>query len=158
MARDVDPPVRATPDGYLVALVEEERELLIRLMGELRDLLVQDDHPYLERLFPTAYPDDDEAEAEYQRLMRDELVTSRTNSINSVTDILKRPLDQPLTEGELLLLLQSLNAVRVVLGTILGITDDDDAERIDAADGSEQQLYGYLSWLLEWTVQALSRS
>ena len=140
----------------MVMLVEEERELLIRLMGELRDLLTEGDHPYLARLFPTAYPDDDEAEAEYQRLMRHELVTSRTTSIDSVTEILRRPPEDPLTEGELLLLLQSLNAIRVVLGTILGITDDEEAEQIDTDDGSEQQLYGYLSWLLEWTVQALS--
>ena len=52
--------------------------------------------------------------------------------------------------------MQSLNAVRLVLGTMLGITDDDSAEVADDGTSSEHQLYTFLSWLLEWTVQALS--
>jgi hypothetical protein len=145
MSRKFNPPVRATEEGFLVDLSDHERQLL-----------TEDDHPYLDRLFPTAYPDDDEAESEYQRLMREELVTSRTMSIDRVTELLDRPPEQPLDEGETLAFLQSVNAMRLVLGTMLGISDDEDAERVDAGDGSEQQLYGYLSWLLEWTVQALS--
>ena len=156
MSRKFTPPVRATKEGFLVDLSDHERQLLTRLMGELRELLTEDDHPYLDRLFPTAYPEDDEAESEYQRLMREELVTSRTMSIDTVTGLLERPPEQLLDEGETLALLQSVNAIRLVLGTMLGISDDEDAERVDEGERSEQQLYGYLSWLLEWTVQALS--
>ena len=156
MSRDFDPPVQATEAGYLVNLGDHERKLLTRLVGQLRDLLAEDDHPLLDRLFPTAYPDDEEAESEYQRLMREELVTSRTMSIDTVTELLARPPEQPLDEGETLAFLQSVNAIRLVLGTMLGISDDEDAERVDEGDDSEQQLYGYLSWLLEWTVRALS--
>ena len=38
----------------------------------------------MRRLFPTAYPDDPEKEAEYQRFMRDELVASRTAALDAV--------------------------------------------------------------------------
>jgi hypothetical protein len=54
--------------------------------------------------------------------------------------------------------MQSLNAVRLVLGTMLDITDDETAEQADMDDSHEFQLYGYLGWLLEWTVQSLSET
>ena len=52
--------------------------------------------------------------------------------------------------------MQSLNAVRLVLGTMLGISDDDSADDADDNESPEHQLYTFLSWLLEWTVQALT--
>ena len=52
--------------------------------------------------------------------------------------------------------MQSINAIRLVLGTLLGITDDDSADEADDAATPEHQLYDFLSWLLEWTVHALS--
>jgi hypothetical protein len=125
-------------------------------MAELESLLQQDDHPYLARIFPVAYPDDDEAEAEYQRLMREELVASRTANIGLVRQLLDRPRGESMTEGETLGWMQSLNAIRLVLGTMLGIDSDEAAEQVDLSEGSGQQLYGYLSYLLEWTVQSLS--
>jgi hypothetical protein len=149
-------PIRGTDNGYVLNLTDDERDLLRQLMGELESLLQEDGHPYLSRLFPVAYPDDDEAEAEYQRLMREELVTSRSANIEIVRELLDRSAGEPMTEGETLRWMQSLNAIRVVLGTMLGIDDDETAEQIDLSEGSGQQLYGYLSYLLEWTVQTLS--
>ena len=151
-----DRPIVGTDDGCLLNLTDDERELLRQLMGELESLLGEDDHPYLTRLFPVAYPDDDEAEAEYQRLMRDDLVTSRLTAIGTVTDLLGEPNDHVLTEEQVVALMQSLNAIRLVLGSILGISTDEDAERVDDGDTAGHHLYGYLSWLLEWTVQSLS--
>ena len=52
--------------------------------------------------------------------------------------------------------MQSINAVRLVLGSMLGITDDDSADAADLADSPEHHLYDFLSWLLEWTVRSLS--
>jgi hypothetical protein len=122
-------PVRRVEGGYALGFETEERELLARLLGELRALLVSDDDDHdllLDRLFPPAYPDDEEAEAEYQRLMREELVAARVASID------------------------------LVLGSMLGIVDDDSAEHVEDGASPEHQLYGYLGWTLEWTVRALS--
>ena len=149
-------PVEGTAEGYVLHLADAERDLLIQLMDELESLLKEVDHPYVARLFPVAYPDDDEAEAEYQRLMREELIESRSANIELVKELVRREPGQPMTEGETLGWMQSLNAIRVVLGTMLGIDDDETAEQIDLSEGSGQQLYGYLSYLLEWTVQTLS--
>ncbi len=151
-------PVQALDGGWRINLDDEERNLLVRLMGELEALLTgPDDNELIRRLFPVAYPDDDEKEAEYQRLMREELVTSRLAAIASVTRTID-PASAPvlLDEGETIAFMQSINAVRLVLGSMLGITDDDSADDADAADSPEHHLYDFLSWLLEWTVRSLS--
>ncbi len=150
-------PVEAVRGGWRITLDDEERKLLVRLMGELRALLTgPDDNELLRRLFPVAYPEDEEKEAEYQRLMREELVASRLAAIESVSRTIDPAGDrarQLLDEGETIAFMQSINAIRLVLGSMLGITDDESA---DDADSPEHHLYDFLSWLLEWTVRSLS--
>ena len=137
----------------------EERDLLLRLLGELKDLLTSDANertaPLLHRLFPPAFHDDEEKEAEYQRLMREELVASRVAAVDSVS-LLLLDTGRSLGEGETMAFMQSINAIRLVLGTMLDITDDESAEQADISDSPEHGLYSYLGWVLEWTVQALS--
>jgi len=153
-------PVEAVRGGWRITLDDEERNLLVRLMGELRALLTgPDDNELLRRLFPVAYPEDEEKEIEYQRLMREELVASRLAAIESVSRTIDPAGDrarQLLDEGETIAFMQSINAIRLVLGSMLGITDDESADDADAADSPEQNLYDFLSWLLEWTVRSLS--
>ena len=97
------------------------------MLAELRALLTSDDDasPLLQRLFPTAYPDDEEKEAEYQRLMREELVTSRVFQLDAVAGYLSDD-EATLDEGQVIALMQSVNAVRVVLGTMLDVGEDDE--------------------------------
>lgn len=155
--RDFVPPVQAVNDGWILHFETEDRDLLIHLMGELRELLTgPGDDPLLDRLFPEAYPEDAEKEAEYQRLMRGELVESRVAAIDSVTTALGPDGPPVLTEGETFAFLQSINAVRLVLGSMLGITDDESADKADERDTPEHHLYDFLSWILEWTVRSLS--
>jgi hypothetical protein len=150
-------PVQAVDGGWRIGLDADERSLLIRLMGELRALLTgPDDNELILRLFPAAYLDDEEKEAEYQRLMREELVTSRLSAIESVTAVLQGDPAELLDEGQTVAFMQSINAVRLVLGAMLGICDDQSADEADAADSPEHHLYDFLSWLLEWTVRSLS--
>ena len=49
-----------------------------------------------------------------------------------------------------------LNNLRLVLGTLLDVGEED--EEIDEDDPmfGQYQLYSYLGWLLEWTVSVLS--
>jgi hypothetical protein len=153
--RDFVPPVEAVDGGWRINLDGEERALIVRLMDELEALLTgPGDNALLQRLFPTAYPDDEEKEAEYQRLMREELVASRLAAVEAVRTSLGG--DDLLDEGETLAFMQSVNAVRLVLGTMLGITDDDSTDAAEGADSPEHHLYDFLSWILEWTVRSLS--
>jgi hypothetical protein len=60
-------------------------------------------------------------------------------------------------EDELLAWLGSLNSIRLVVGTRLDVTEET-TER-DFADDEEAaglfELYGYLTWLQGWVIEAL---
>lgn len=151
------PPVRAKGDGFVIDIGADEAALVGRLLGELRELLTDPDptpesHMLLMRLFPAAYPDDADLEAEYQRLMRDELVQSKLGAMGAVEQVLAG--NGRVDEAGLTAFMQSVNSIRLILGTMLDVTDDDDDE-IDQEDSPEYQLYAYLSWLLEWSVRAM---
>ncbi len=156
MARRRKGPVERTRDGFRLHLGPSEQAVVGRLLGELRDLLctAPPDDPRLVRLFPTAYHDDPERDAEYQRLMRDELVSSRLDALATVEGAVRGDL---LDDAELHGFMRSLNAVRLVLGTLLDIGEDDDPELVRDDDplAAELHLYHYLSWLLDATVRAL---
>jgi hypothetical protein len=154
------PPPIARADGcYSINLEAGEREMLARLLGELAQLLTTGvDGPALRRMFPPAYhlDDDADAEAEYQRLMRDELVASRLESITTLTAALR---DETVLDVDGLgALMQAVNALRLVLGTMLDVDEDHDLEDVDADDPlvGEHHLYGYLSYLLDAAVRAFS--
>ena len=156
------PVVERTRDGYVIRLRADELELLGRLLGELRGLVLSTDaatDAIRRRLFPPAYhlADDAEAEAEYQRLMREELVASRLDALQRVETAFTQEQPTVLDEAGVQGLLQSLNALRLVLGTILDIGEEDDLDNIpdDHPMFGEHHLYAFLSWLLEVTVQAV---
>jgi hypothetical protein len=159
MAWRTRPPIERTRQGYRVNLGPDERGVLSSLLDQLRSLLLGPaDQPLLRRLFPAAYhlPEHAEHDAEYQRLMRDDLVASRLASISLIEEVLSS--DGALTERQIEALAQGINGVRLVLGTLLDISEEHDPDDVDPDDplAGEYQLYGYLSWLLEWAVRALS--
>lgn len=146
---------RARNGRIQLALPEHEREVVRRMLPQLRELLTlgsNDDRT--RRLFPTAFHDDPDAEAEYRRYMHPELVTSRLTAIDAVEASLDRT---ELTEEEATAWMQSVNGVRLVLGTLLDVDEDLDLDRI-ADDNPEIQgyaIYSYLSALLDELVHAL---
>lgn len=150
------PPFESKRGSFVVNLDEDERHFIRRLVGEVRELLTssEPDDPKLARLFPPAYGDDQDAEAEteYQRLMRDELVASRLDSIARIDELLADDARQSMTADQLNAFVVSLNSVRLILGTILGITDEDDD---DPDPAPEMAMYNFLSWLLDSAVTAL---
>lgn len=150
-----------TPKGFVVNLRPDERDLVLRLVGELRELLLAadaDSDEVLRRLFPPAYhlADDADADAEYQRLMHDELVASRLAAIEQAAHVLNstKPLDDAAMQG----LLQSVNAVRLVLGTMLDVGETHDPSELADDDPmiGQHHLYQFLSFLLDSAVDALS--
>ncbi|NNE10797.1 MAG: DUF2017 family protein [Ilumatobacter sp.] len=156
----LEPPVRRSGESFEVAVGPDEVAVIQRLIGELRAMLAADDPgdeatALLARLFPVAYPHDDEMEAEYQRLMREELVQSKLRSFDVVDEVLTA--EGPVDEARLVALMQSVNSIRLVLGALLDVSDDPDAPEVAPGyeDSPEYALYGYLSWLLEWCVRAV---
>jgi hypothetical protein len=139
-----------------VYIPDAERVVLRQLAGELRELLPTEDAA-VGRLFPPAYEDDVAANDEYARLMHDELLNDRTNSI----DVFERTLDaKRVTEEQLVAWMSAVNDLRLVLGTRLDVTEEMYERPIDENAPNAQQLaiYHYLGWLEEQMVGALSGS
>jgi Domain of unknown function (DUF2017) len=140
--------------GFRLRLSDGERELLRTLPAELQALLGSEpDDPALRRLFPPAYDEDEEGEAEYRRLMADDLLEGRRRALRLVQETAGR---DRLTAEELDAWLRALNDLRLVLGTKLGITEEMYDLEIDPAhpQAYELSVYGYLSWLQEQLVAA----
>jgi len=159
-------PFDFTRRGYRCNLDSDERHLVRRLIGEVSALLTSTvaDDPKMKRLFPPAYLDDAEREAEsdYQQYMREELVASRLDSILRVDTFLADEGTTQITAEDLDAFTAALNGVRLVLGTLLDVHDDADDDEHDDDRASlhsdvhddEMNLYNYLSWLLESAVAA----
>lgn len=150
--------VRRRSDGrYDLVLDPALRETMGSLLGELDELVeAGPDDPGLRRLSPPAYLDDPDKDAEYQLLAGDELRSSRRAAIEAVLGSLEA---EVLTEEELWAWLQSLNALRLVVGTRLGIDDDDHdhAIEVDPDDPAAPlwSIYHFGTWLQHSVIGAL---
>jgi hypothetical protein len=144
------------PDGaYNLRLSAGERELLAELADQLEELVdAGPDDPLARRLFPVAYPDDEKREAEYRLLAGEELRSSRRAALETMRSTATANV---LTEEEVGAWLQSVNALRLVLGTRLDVKEDDTGE-VDPADpdADARVLYHYLSALADQIVTSLS--
>jgi hypothetical protein len=147
---------RARDGSFEVKLPDEEREVLRQVLPQLRAALEGDvtADPGFRRLFPVAYADDPEREAEYRAMVGDELRAKRIDQVDTVLSTVDAT---RLTEEELLAWMGAVNDLRLVLGTRLDVSEETeltvDTEHPDAA---AYGLYGYLGWLLELCVDAIS--
>ena len=164
------PVFRLKNGNYRIDLATDHRKLLTQLVEQLRDsLATTTDDANLRRLFPTAYNNDAKKDAEYQRLMRDELLESRLAAIDVTIKVVAQ--DDEISAEEIDAFARSINSLRLVLGTTLDIAESDygsqsDTQQSDDSDSDEaseadefliqKELYEYLGWLLEWTVGAQS--
>ena len=146
---------RRRDGSYRVRLPADERDVLAALPGQLRDALAAGE-PTLHRLFPPAHTDDDEANAEYARLVGAGLLEGR---LLALAELERTAHDETLTEGELGAWLGALESLRLVLGTQLDVTEESYGPlEVDDPDAPRLALYHWLSWLQEEVVQALGSS
>ena len=164
------PVFRLKNGNYKIELADDHRQLITQLVEQLRDsLATTTDDSNLRRLFPTAYNNDAKKDAEYQRLMRDELLESRLAAIDVTIKVIAQ--NDEISAEEIDAFARSINSLRLVLGTTLDIAESDygsqnDTQQSENSDGDEtskadeyliqKELYEYLGWLLEWTVGAQS--
>ena len=133
----------------------DERSLLAGLVAELRALLDgAPGDPSLRRLFPPAYDEKDDERA-YRELMGGELLDGRRAAL----DVVAKTVDhERLSAEEADSWLRALNDLRLVLGTRLDVKEDRFAEELRRDDPRAPALavYGYLSWMQEQLIEALS--
>lgn len=149
-------PVSANDDGsFSINLSEDERNTMLGFIDQLESVLSsgpEDDR--VRRLYPTAYNENPDHDAEYQNYMRDELTQSRAAAIVIVREMLNT--NATVTEAQLVAFMTVLNNLRLVLGTLLDVSEEDDEPEEDDPEYGQWQLYGYLGWLLEWIITSLS--
>ncbi len=147
-----------TPNGdgtFSLNLQGEERALIAAIVPDLRSLLADDPNDeMLTRLFPTARPDDPEAEAEYREMVRDDLVSKRLSRLDMVAELAEATV---LNQEQLAAWMGAVNDLRLVLGTRLAVSEEDeydDDPDSDDPDAVARSAYWYLGWLLEHLVEA----
>lgn len=142
-----------------------ERELLVRLTSQLRDLLEAEaasgpaprDSALL-RLLPDAYPGDADASAEFRRFTAEGVTERKVANASVVIGGLEAAdaagavhLDKPAIQSWL----RTLTDLRLVLADRLGIERDDDEGRTDEEALPMQQLYFWFGYLQESLLEAM---
>ena len=149
--------VRSSAGGFDLRIPRSERNVLRGLPEQLRLLLDEGDaeDPALQRLHPSAYPDDPVAAAEFDGFVRDDLTEQRMKAIETMS----RTIDsEHLDEEEVVAWLAAINDLRLVLGIRLAVTEESEPEDFEGDEGTHGSyaLYAYLSMFEEDIVEALS--
>jgi hypothetical protein len=122
--------------GQLADLVAPEpsdsRDPLVALVGPVGqgETVQRPDDNALQRLFPDAYRDDEAAAEEFRRFTEQELRSGKQQCAQRVAQSLGERDDKgrvELTAQQARDWLRSLNDLRLVMGTRLGIQDEEDA-------------------------------
>ncbi len=150
--------------SQLALLVEPEQDPdedpLARLVG-IDPEAERPDDPALARLFPDAYADDDEASAEFRRFTERSLREAKVANARTVLDSLDRSGDKvTLSDAEAQAWLMTLNDLRLVYGSRLGVTEENHRlfQQLDDDHPAAvvYHVYDWLSFLQETLVRALT--
>jgi hypothetical protein len=130
------------------------------------------DDPVLARLFPTAYPDDEEAAAEFRRFTEGALRDGKAGAAITIIDCLEEAgLPPELTEEGLMIdveldeaaaetWMRSFTDLRLALATRLGVEEGDEAVWAAMPDDDPRtqahDIYDWVGYLQETLVQALT--
>ncbi|HSO94957.1 MAG TPA: DUF2017 family protein [Acidimicrobiia bacterium] len=155
-------------DGRVDLTLEgPEADLLRGLPAELRALYESDTpDPAHDRLFPRAYldPTEEQAEQQWQELVYPELLQGRLANLERITAALdaadtgrKDRLVVHLNPDDVQAWLGVLNDARLTLGTRIGVTDETDLTELDPDDPATPVLaaYAWLTYLEGELVEAL---
>lgn len=136
---------------------------LAELLGQFREVLSATDagDPAVQRLVPDAYPDDADAARQFRDLTQTDLLARRDADAETVLSSLGAPLTAPHTQAEAVeeltvtlsdeqldAWLRSLTALRLVLATRLGVTDES-----DHSDDPRYNVYEWLGYRLEMLIE-----
>jgi Domain of unknown function (DUF2017) len=160
-------PVRRARDGLvMVTLRVDEAELVGLVLGEMERAIADDllDDDARARLYPRAYldPTEEEAEQEWEQLVHDDLTTARLAAFGTVRADLAaaaetgRDITVALDAERETQWLTALNDARLIMGTTLGVTEEDDLEfEADDPRSAWAELYQWITYLQQELVDVL---
>jgi hypothetical protein len=129
-----------------------ERLLITDFLDDLERRLAAPDTTTI-RLFPPAYPDDDEAEADYRSMAHEELVDGRRERLRIVRDTIEA---DSLDPQEVEAWMGVLNDLRLTQGTELEVTQDEGIPDEDDPRHDAYIRYLYLGWLQEQFIEVVA--
>jgi hypothetical protein len=145
------------PDRFIVNLGEEERAVMRAVCEDLSSVIDEDESsPSLQRLFPRGHATDAEVDQAYQEMVHDDLLESRREVLAAVAESADQTeLDRETLEQWMV----GLNSVRLVLGTVLDVSEDG-TPAIDEDDPMlpAWAVYDFLGGVVDAAVQALSET
>jgi hypothetical protein len=131
------------------------------------------DDPVLARLFPTAYPDDEEAAGEFRRFTEGALRDNKAGAAAQIIETLEEAglppelgedglvVDVELDQGDAVTWMKSFTDIRLALATRLGVEEGDEDEWLALPDEDPRahvyDIYQWVGYLQETLVGALSR-
>ena len=144
--------IKRTSSGVNFDITPDERDLIAHLIPQLRDLLV-DVAPTghvdeaVRRLFPTAHAEDPDLDLEFQASSRDRLLAARLDRLDLVEATVR---NESLSFEQHEAWIAAINDIRLVLGTRLDVSEDDDPDQLDPEDPTDAAvaMYHYLGFLL----------
>lgn len=167
--------------SQIVELLESERaqpdtadaDPLAQLVGLTGGPSTPPEDPVLQRLLPSAYPDDAEASGDFRRYTEGALRDGKVAGAMGLIDSLHAaglPEDDPapdvvvdveLDQGQAQAWLKSLTDIRLALATRLGVEEDDDARWLalpdDDPEAQAHDIYEWVGYLQETLVLALTK-
>jgi len=109
--------------------------------------------PAVARLFPAAYLDDEAAAADFRRFTEPDLRNEKLTNLELVSELLEGETEKlELNQEQVTAWLRSLNDLRLVLGTRIGVGEDYEEQ---ADDDPGFHLYDYLTYLQGTLIDAL---
>ena len=145
-------------EGIVVSLHAAEAELLAMTARDMMSIVeAPPAGEVASRLYPRAYldPTEETAQGEFDALVREELVSSRRAAFEAIvagleaaTPNAKGLVEITLQPDEELQWLTAVNDARLVIGTALGVTEDDDSQYAPDDPRFEYGvMYGWLTQL-----------
>ncbi|MDW3176674.1 MAG: DUF2017 family protein [Acidimicrobiia bacterium] len=139
-------------DGQIsVRLDDTMRALIKQVAEELREVLLVEDPELTRRLYPTAYPDDDEAEDDYQEVVHDQLLMQRLDGIDQLQATID---DEEISVDTADAWMNTINQIRLVLGTKLDVGEEQVEIDQDDPEATSHVIYQVLSHILEELTSA----
>ncbi|MGO9962255.1 MAG: DUF2017 family protein [Acidimicrobiales bacterium] len=152
----------ARKGGYELRLAAEERTLLTVLPGHLVSLLegVGETPPCdlpdaLRRLLPPAYANDPDAERAYESMTREDLLEHHRESLETMSATAHATW---LDDDQLVSWLAALNDLRLALGSMIGVTEDETEPPVGDEHQAEWIAYLYLGGLQAELVDILEQT
>lgn len=141
-----------TKDGQIsVRLDDTMRALIKQVTEELREVLLVEDPELTRRLYPTAYPDDEVLEGDYQEIVHDQLLMQRLDGIDQLQASID---DEEISIETADAWMNTINQVRLVLGTKLDVGEEQTEIDQDDPDATSHVIYQVLSHVLEELTSA----